>query len=238
MTLSADPAHRDRDLRQRALVPPERLAACQAVVIGCGAIGRQVALQLAAVGVPRLLLFDHDTVEPMNLAPQGYRPDQLSLCNVDVTAGDCRTLNPQVQVIPRAERFRRATAREVTAGHHFSVIFACVDAIATRRLLWEALRHQAALFVDGRMSAEVIRVLAVAAPATDDSYARTLFAAEQAYAGSCTARATIHTASIAAGLKWLRRLPVDPDLTLNLLSVELTVPDRADPSMDRQRPPL
>ena len=47
-----NPEHPDRDIRQRGLVPPERLAACHAVVIGVGAIGRQVALQLAAVGMP------------------------------------------------------------------------------------------------------------------------------------------------------------------------------------------
>ena len=34
----------DRDVRQRGLVPPERLARCQAIVIGVDAIGRQVAL--------------------------------------------------------------------------------------------------------------------------------------------------------------------------------------------------
>jgi hypothetical protein len=37
----------DRDLRQRDIVPPERLAACRATIVGVGAIGRQVALQLA-----------------------------------------------------------------------------------------------------------------------------------------------------------------------------------------------
>ena len=78
------------------------------------------------------------------------------------------------------------------------------------------------------MSAEVIRVLAVNGCATDDYYATTLFNAGDAYAGSCTARSTIYTASIAAGLmvgqmtKWLRNLPVDRDLSLNLLSAELT----------------
>jgi sulfur carrier protein ThiS adenylyltransferase len=85
------------------------------------------------------------------------------------------------------------------------------------------------LFVDGRMTAEVLRVLAVGEPATDGHYATTLFAADEAYAGPCTASSTIYTASVAAGLmvgqmtRWLRRLPVDGDLTLNLLSMELTV---------------
>ena len=58
----------DRDLRQREIVPPERLAACRATVVGVGAIGRQVALQLATMGVPWLQLVDPDIVEPVNLA--------------------------------------------------------------------------------------------------------------------------------------------------------------------------
>src|SRR6266699_1266453 len=85
---------RQRDLRQRDLVPPEQLAACHALVIGVGAIGRQVALQLAAVGIPLLILYDHDSVAEENLAAQGYRPDQLGLAKVDATALDCQRLHP------------------------------------------------------------------------------------------------------------------------------------------------
>src|SRR6266478_3979455 len=73
MTPSTNSSIIDRDIRQRSIVPPERLAACHALVIGVGAIGRQVALQLAALGIPLLLLYDHDTVAEENLAPQGYR---------------------------------------------------------------------------------------------------------------------------------------------------------------------
>jgi molybdopterin/thiamine biosynthesis adenylyltransferase len=205
------------------------LALCHALVIGVGAIGRQVALQLAAVGVPLLLLYDHDTVEAVNLAPQGYRPDQLSESKVDATAADCQRLNPQVHVIARAERFRRSSAREVMIGQSSLAVFACVDSITTRGLIWESLRYSAALFVDGRMSAEVLRILAVDHPATDTAYATTLFDEGEAYTGACTARSTIYTASVAAGLmvgqwtRWLRGLPTDADLQLNLLSSELTV---------------
>src|SRR5712691_6377684 len=60
MTPSTNSSITDRDIRQRSIVPPERLAACHALVIGVGAIGRQVALQLAALGMPRLTLFDDD----------------------------------------------------------------------------------------------------------------------------------------------------------------------------------
>ena len=50
----------ERYSRQRDIVPPERLMACRATVIGVGAIGRQVALQLTAMGVPWLQLIDFD----------------------------------------------------------------------------------------------------------------------------------------------------------------------------------
>ncbi len=62
-----------------------------------------------------------------------------------------------------------------------------------------------------------------------DHYPITLFSAEEAYAGVCTAKATIYCANIAAGLmvaqfaKYLRNLPVDPDIQLNLLTSEITV---------------
>ncbi len=63
--------------------------------------------------------------------------------------------------------------------------------------------------------------------ASRQHYPTTLFGAEEAYAGSCTAKSTIFCANIAAGLmvaqfaKFLRRFPVEPDLHLNLLSAEL-----------------
>src|SRR5206468_11242882 len=119
----------NRDLRQRELVPPERLAACHAAVIGIGAIGRQVALQLAAVGIPLLLLYDDDAVAEENLAPQGYRPDQLGLAKVDATAADCRRIHPGGHMLPEAERFRRSTPRQLTVGESSLVILACVASI-------------------------------------------------------------------------------------------------------------
>jgi sulfur carrier protein ThiS adenylyltransferase len=84
----------ERDIRQRSLVPPERLAACQGLVVGVGAIGRQVALQLAALGVVRLTLLDDDVVSVENLAPQGYGVEDLGQAKVQATAAACRRCNP------------------------------------------------------------------------------------------------------------------------------------------------
>lgn len=50
----------ERFSRQRDAVPADRLAECDVTIVGVGALGRQVALQLAAIGAPRLTLIDFD----------------------------------------------------------------------------------------------------------------------------------------------------------------------------------
>jgi len=221
----------DRDIRQREIIPPHTLAKCHALVIGVGAIGRQLALQLAAVGIPELDLIDHDQVGVENLACQAYWEQDVGRSKVEATAEACRLLNPALELNLYPDRFRRSSIKVLSAfGSHlrFSAVFCCVDSIATRQLIWETVRSRAAFFADGRMSAEVIRVLASDLPLADIRYATTLFAAEHAYGGSCTAKSTVYTASIAAGLmlsqftRWLRGLPIDPDLSLNLLTSELS----------------
>ena len=72
-------------------------------------------------------------------------------------------------------------------------------------------------------------MLAVADETGRDYYPTTLFAQSEAQPGRCTARSTIYAAGIAAGLmvhqftRWLRRLPIERDTSLNLLAGEWAV---------------
>jgi len=212
----------NRDARQRDIVPPDRLAECRATVVGVGAIGRQVALQLAAMGIPWLQLVDFDVVEEVNLAPQGFLQNDLNRPKVQAVGDSCHQINHMLEVHELFERFRRS----MTVGN---VLFCCVDRIETRQLIWNAVRDQVQFYADGRMTAEVVRVLAACDEGSRSYYPGTLFTAEEAQPGACTAKSTIFTANIAAGLmleqltRWLRRLPIDHDLQLNLLASELTV---------------
>jgi sulfur carrier protein ThiS adenylyltransferase len=212
----------DRDLRQRDIIPPNKLAACRISVIGVGAIGRQLAIQLTAMGTSWLQIFDHDVVEVVNLAPQGYFPADLGTAKVEATARLLHQINPDIQIHLVQERFRRSTSG------YGNVVFVCVDSIETRKLIWETIRHKVDFLCDGRMSAEVLRVLTVANARGREHYPTTLFAAREAFAGACTSKSTIYCAGVAAGLmvgqfaKWLRGMPAERDLTLNLLSAELS----------------
>jgi len=223
MTQAVQPPLAQRNLRQRDIVPPEKLATCNITIIGVGAIGRQVALQLAAMGAPLLQLFDFDTVEEVNLGAQGYFPSDLGMEKVHATADLVNQINPEVKVTPVAERFRRST-RDVG-----DVIFCCVDSIETRKLIWESVGQGAKFFCDGRMSAETMRIITVTDHASRKHYPTTLFAASEASAGACTAKSTIYCANIAAGMmiagftQWLRGIPVNVDVSFNLLAMEAAV---------------
>ncbi|MBX2989513.1 MAG: ThiF family adenylyltransferase [Pirellulales bacterium] len=219
----------DRFARQRDLVPPERLAPRAVSVIGCGAIGRPVALQLAALGVRRLQLVDFDRVAATNVTTQGYRAADVGRLKVDALAADLRALEPALELDLVPERWRP----RIPLG---DVVFACVDAIATRAALWRGGGDVVPSWFDGRMRGETVRILAAYDGPTRAHYATTLFPPAEAQRGACTSRSTIYAASVAAGLlvgqfvKRLRGLPVAPDLVLNLLADELAPLDAGRPS--------
>lgn len=212
----------ERYSRQKDIVPAERIAACKATVIGVGDIGRQVALQLTAMGIPWLQLIDFDVIEISNLASQGYSEMDLAKLKVKATAELCEWLDSSIELHTLAERFRRS----MEIGN---VVFCAVDSIQVRQLIWGAVADKVLFFCDGRISAEVLRILTACDSNSRYHYPKTLFSAEEAYTGSCTAKTTIYCANIAAGLmisqftRYIRHLPVDPDLQFNLLASELSV---------------
>ena len=184
--------------------------------------GRQVALQLAAIGVPRLQLVDFDLVDLTNVTTQGYWAADVGQPKVMATAAAIRQLDPAITVDTVQDRYRP----RMEIGE---AVFCCVDSIAARAAIWRLAGARCRFWVDGRMLGEVIRVLTADEEHGRDHYSTSLFAQSEAQPGPCTARSTIYAASIAAGMmvhqftRWLRRLPVECDILLNLLAGAWTV---------------
>lgn len=212
----------DRFSRQEELVPIDRLLQLKATVVGVGAIGRQVALQLASAGARRLQLVDFDSVEPTNVTTQGYLAADVGRPKVEATAETVREIDAAVNIELVQDRYRPT----IEVGE---AVFCCVDSISARRAIWRSAGSRCRFWADGRMLGEVIRVLVVADGFGRDYFPTTFFPQSEAQPGRCTARSTIYTASIAAGLmlhqlaRWLRSQPVDRDMSLNLLASELIV---------------
>ena len=208
--------------RQADLVPHDKLASIQATVIGVGAVGRQVALQLAAIGTPKIQLIDFDHVDQTNVTTQGYFAEQIGKAKVDAVTDTIMGLDDAIRVNTIRDRYRAKQA----IGQ---AVFCCVDSISARTAIWRSAGNRCRFWCDGRMLAEVIRVLTVADGAGHEHYASSLFRQSEAQPGRCTAHGTIYTANIAAGLmlhqftRWLRGMPVDRDVSLNLLASELAV---------------
>jgi molybdopterin-synthase adenylyltransferase len=121
----------DRFQRQRDLVPQQRLAELSVTVIGVGAIGRQVALQLAALGVGRLQLVDFDRVDNSNRTTQGYRAADVGELKVEATMATVRELDPSIEIDRVADRYRP----QLDVG---AEVFCCVDSIAARTAIWRS----------------------------------------------------------------------------------------------------
>jgi hypothetical protein len=156
------------------------------------------------------------------LASQGYLESDLNKPKVRAIAELCREINSGLEVQAVPERFRRSQK----IGN---VVFCAVDSINTRQSIWRAVEDKINCFVDDRMSAETLCILTASDSKSRKHYPTTLFPVEEAYVDLCTAKTTIYCANIAVGLmitqftKYLRQLPIEPDIQLNLLASELSV---------------
>ena len=213
----------ERYSRQASIVPMDKLEACKATIVGVGAIGRNAASQLASIGVQDIQLIDFDQVEESNIASQGYHEGDLGQKKIDATAKMCQAINSGINIQKIDGRFSRRSA----IGN---VLFFCVDSIETREFIWNSVKDRVDFFVDGRMAAETLRVLSGYDDESKAHYATTLFREEEAHQGSCTAKTTVYCANIAAGFmvssftKWLRDVPTEPDILVNLFANELSLP--------------
>jgi len=190
-------------------------------VIGVGAIGRQVAIQLTAIGAAKIQLIDFDTVEQTNLSSQGYLLNDLYLPKIEATANFCKQMNSDTEFSIINDRFKRSFDTN-------TCVFMCVDRISARRHIWNSIKNRVRFLCDGRMAAETLRIITVTL-FDKEYYEKTLFNQNEAYRGSCTAKSTIYCANIAAGLmvaqftKWLRDAPMDKDFNMNLFSMEFGI---------------
>ncbi|XP_036039897.1 adenylyltransferase and sulfurtransferase MOCS3 [Onychomys torridus] len=136
---------RDEILRySRQLLLPElgvrgqlRLAAASVLVVGCGGLGCPLAQYLAAAGVGRLGLVDHDVVETSNLARQVLHDEVLAgHAKAWSAAAALRRLNSAVEYVPYARALSEAWALDLVRG--YDVVADCSDNVPTRYLVNDA----------------------------------------------------------------------------------------------------
>ncbi|NXS65637.1 MOCS3 sulfurtransferase, partial [Pandion haliaetus] len=128
----------------RQLVLPELgvrgqllLARSSVLVVGCGGLGCPLAQYLAAAGVGRLGLVDHDVVETSNLHRQVLHGEaRRGLPKALSAAAALRLLNSTVQYVPYCGALSPRTALELV--RQYDVVADCSDNVPTRYLVNDA----------------------------------------------------------------------------------------------------
>ena len=136
----------------------ERLLRAHALVVGAGGLGSPVALYLAAAGVGRITLADHDVVEMTNLQRQiAHDTGSLGVNKAESAARRMRAMNPDIQVVARQEKLAGAALEEAVAAA--DVVLDCSDNFPTRQAVNRAcVRHRkplvsgAAVRFDGQVA--------------------------------------------------------------------------------------
>ncbi len=174
-------------------------------VIGAGGIGSFLVLALAKMGFNRVVVYDHDRIAHENTGTQlygaavvtGTKTQYLhslvgSMCPTD-TRGN--TLNP-VQGI----------ARRWDGGNAVGIVVMAVDSMETRKDIWNRIKgnspRNVQMVIDGRMGAEFAQMYVRNPndPIDVQDYERTLYTDESAVQEPCTARATVYTGFLIAGM--------------------------------------
>jgi molybdopterin/thiamine biosynthesis adenylyltransferase len=109
----------------------QRLKAAKVLIVGAGGLGAPAALYLAAAGVGELALVDPDVVSLSNLQRQVlYATADDGAPKVGRAAARLAALNPNVRIVPIAERLTGANARSLVAGR--DLVLDGTDDFATR----------------------------------------------------------------------------------------------------------
>lgn len=108
-----------------------RVSSSKVLVAGVGALGCEVAKNLALMGVGELLLVDYDVVELSNLSRQMlYTDDDIGKPKVAVAEERVRKMNPHVRVAGIHRDIRQLPTEVFSKA---DVIVSCVDNWPTRR---------------------------------------------------------------------------------------------------------
>ena len=112
----------------------ERLKKAKVVVAGAGGLGSVVSIYLAAAGVGRIRLIDHDKVKLTDLNRQIlYEDKDVGKGKVDSAKGKLESLNPEVVVETVSKKITEGSVFELVDGH--DLIVDATDNFATRYIL-------------------------------------------------------------------------------------------------------
>lgn len=185
--------------RQLTLIDPAKLDFSIAVV-GAGGIGSWTALALMRLGCQDVTVIDFDVVEEHNVGSQLYTEKDVGTNKVKALAKKLDNLAANGNKITTiSEKMEEGDLYRLL---QYDVVILAVDDIATRKLIFEALKGTPVLLIDGRMAGNAIEIYAGLGnnEAFCNFYNTTLFPNEEAVPLPCTERSVVYNCFVMAGM--------------------------------------
>ena len=184
--------------RQMDIIDIGRLTKQEVNIVGAGAIGSFVALELAKMGVQKISVWDHDEVSIENMNNQFFRYSDIgkkkTLALFDLVKD---FTNTEIRHFP--VRFGKTDGAML-----HGIVVSAVDSMDARKMIFDGILESGnanvAYIIDPRMSAESYTQYVTNLKDNVDSYKTSLYTDGEAVQERCTAKSTIYTATLAAGM--------------------------------------
>jgi len=136
-------------VRHSGLITQDKLRPM--TIIGCGAVGSNLALLAAKIGWYEFILWDSDTVASHNLPNQAYEPSHIGMNKVDALEDVLLRFNPEIK-ITKYNRF--ITDSEEDEGLVKGAVIVCPDTMAARKIMYKHVSYNTnvELVIDTRLS--------------------------------------------------------------------------------------
>ena len=120
-------------------------------IVGCGAIGSSVAMQLVRLGANNFHLYDFDKVEIPNIGVSQYNEQDVGLPKVGALINHMKRVNVMIQVEGTIDKFK------TYEGSKEGILILGLDSMKARRDIVQMLvkcPYKPKVVIDGRMGAE------------------------------------------------------------------------------------
>lgn len=171
-------------------------------VIGAGATGSWLVLQLAKLGITDITVYDFDTVEEHNIPNQAFTTGHIGNPKVNAL---------EVEVEAHTGTHIKAIEKKYTNQRLAGIVFLMVDSMAERKRIWEEsikMKTAIELLVEPRMGLNVGRVYNVNPTNLTHikEYENTYYSDDTAEVSACGTSMTVITTAMATASWCVRQL--------------------------------
>jgi len=192
-------------------------------IVGCGAIGSSVAIQLARLGADNFHLYDFDKVGIENVGVSQYIDEDIGKSKVNALYTHIKKIECSIEVKPTNSKF------ESYSGTKDGILILGLDSMKARMDIVELLAQcpdKPNIVIDGRMGAEQFQQYMIDNP-TVDKYKKTWYSDEEGDPEPCTSKATSYCSNMSGSFivnsirKYVTKQPYNKEIVFNFPALYL-----------------